>query len=454
MSKSGSGVARSMIAKDYRKGYTMEALPYQEYGILAKTLWPSKSSVIRIVPGYDPETGEVFRQNINVNEFSSDAQYTDYLSDTFYQARIVEGLGGGYGAIITDYEPGSPEEQKWGGDTLMSVFIRKVMYAVSDKGKQGRDKLHPLPEWSQWCGLQGGTIRFNKSALLMQALVFTVNGRDNVNADGEPLVDDEGDILPLYAVVAIDNKKSVEALCQALVEPSNPGLPLDPKTNNKYGPMAELDGNKLFLNSVTDPEKGHSMLRPSVQAGSKGWTPTPFPISEDIAKSLWVPWDRLLQYMTMEEQAKYLATCFGADTVNYVIKSEPRFANLELPAEVAAAGYGRYSQFTDGVKEVRTSTTLSSAPAFGKPAGMGAPKPAPAAKPLSNAFAPKKDPLSSVPANSGVDREALRKEMERMRAGSKGLTAKTKPVEDEDEQDMASELLDDMPFGTPNAGGN
>ena len=82
---------------------------------------------------------------------------------------------------------------------------------------------------------------------------------------------------------------------QALVEPANPGLPLNPATNSKFQSLAELDSNVLYLNPVDNPNgKGH-MLRPSVQPPGKGWTPTPFPITEEEAKALWIPWDNLLQ---------------------------------------------------------------------------------------------------------------------------------------------------------------
>ena len=120
-----------------------------------------------------------------------------------------------------------------------------------------------------------------------------------------------GKVLPLLAIVAIDHTKSIGALMQALVEPSNPGKPLDALTNNKYGGMAELDGNLMFLNSVDDPEGKYKMLRPSVQAPGKGWTPTPFPLSEDVVQSLWHPWEEVIHYLTADEQALLLAAEYG-----------------------------------------------------------------------------------------------------------------------------------------------
>ena len=58
----------SIVKKEFRKGFSIPMIPYQENGIISKPLWPSRDQMLRIVPGYDPATGEVFHQNINCNE--------------------------------------------------------------------------------------------------------------------------------------------------------------------------------------------------------------------------------------------------------------------------------------------------------------------------------------------------------------------------------------------------
>ena len=78
--------------------------------------------------------------------------------------------------------------------------------------------------------------------------------------------------------------------------------------------------------------------------------------------------------MTAEEQLKYLAGEFGADSVNYFVGTDPIFAGkLEIPAEIKNAGYGRYQQF------VGNKQASAPAPAAPSRAQFGIPKAAAAA---------------------------------------------------------------------------
>lgn len=408
----------SLVKKEYRKGYKIEALPYQDYGVLSKLLWPSKNQVIRIVPGYDPETGEVFKQNTmcGVDQYSPEDSYDMHLSETFCKATTVSRFGSITTPFLSDYAPGSPDEREFGGETVLRNFIRSIVYACSDKGSRRR-QLTPISEWRTWCGMGTGTLSLDKQTLLMQALIFHINGRNNSAGDGKDLLDEDGDIKPLFAVVGIDNRVSIQNLCQALVEPSNPALPLDAATNNKYGAMAEVEGNKLFLNTYTDPESGHAALRPSVQAPGKGWTPTPFPLTEEVVRQLWIPWDSLLQYMTAEEQLQLCAREFGADTVNYVIGTNPKFNRLRIPEDIKSAGLGRYARVSEG-----GSVTFQTRPA---------------AVPLTKGLGMKPPRASFIDTQENA--EALRAEVARIRAA-------TKPV---DQSAAAKALLEDDDDSVP-----
>lgn len=434
----------SLVKKEYRKGYEIPIIPYQTAGILSKVLWTSKDHILRIVPGHN-KAGQILRQNINVNEYSEESMLTDFLSDTFMKSTIVNGFGTSDQTFITDFEPGSADEVKYGGDTLIHWFVRNICYTLTANRKS---RFSPIPEWSMWNG-KNGSIKYDREAVLMQALIFCINGRNNQNEDRSDMVDEDGDILPLFSVVAMDNQTSIANLLQALVAPMDPNLPLDAITNNKYGGMAELEGNKLFLNSTLDAKGKYSVLKPSVQAGGKGWVPTPFSISEEAAKSLWQPWGDILHYMTANEQALLLAAEYGADTVNYVIGTDPKFATFEMPDTIKAAGYGRYAKFLDGVTEVAQKTTISGkgmAAPLSK--GLGATKPVarpaqqePAAlPPLTSAPAGAMGTkLGSIPKGSGVDQDAIKRELEKMKA----VKAKT---EEQDPAAMAEALLNDPDF--------
>lgn len=442
-SRAAGGSAATFVKQQFRNGYEIPVLPYQKYGILSKVLWPSKNQVIRIIPGYDPSTGEVFRQNINCTTFSADAPYDSYLSDTFYMATIVSRFGDMTAPFIVDYAPGSPDEQKYGGETVLRNFIRGIMYACSNKST--RSRLKPINEWKQWAGIgPQATLAFDKQALLMQALVFHVNGRNNQNYDTQTdLVDEDGDILPLLAVVAVDNKLSITNVMQALVDPMNPGLPLDAATNNKYGAMAEPEGNKLFLNTYNDPTSQHAALRPSVQAPGQGWTPTPFPLGEDVIKQLWHPWEELLNYMTADEQLALCAEKFGADTVNYVIGTDPKFGSLQLPAEIRGAGLGRYASLVGGSVTLSSNGFSPSAaqaqpPAAGHGLGKGlagAQAAAPAFSPATQSAPPpfSAPKLSGIPAGAGVDVKQVMDQVAQLRKAS-GMAP-------QEQADAANELL-------------
>jgi hypothetical protein len=222
------------------------------------------------------------------------------------------------------------------------------MYACNGKNK--RNELTPTNDWKLWTAYgQSGQMAYDKPSLLMQALVFHINGRNNQDPKAQrDLIDENGNLLPLFAVCCVTSPDSISRICDALVLPSNRALPLDAATNNQFGALAELDGNILYLNPAKNA-KQFDVFDPSVQpAGEQGWNPTPFNISADMARSLWVPWDRLLRTMTAQEQLELCAQEFGADTVNYVIGTDRTLQGLEIPEKIKAAGFGRYANLVGG----------------------------------------------------------------------------------------------------------
>lgn len=457
-----SGPFLSYVRPEYRKNYEIPGMAYQTGGFRSLSLWSTRQSILRILPGYDPATGQVYPQNINVNEFSMDAGYDDYLSDTFITASVVSGFGANKQTFITSYAPGSEDAQRYGGDTVINQFVKNVANSVLNADKGKRTKFQVTDDMRRWCA-KDGIIKFPRQALLFQALVFKRNGLDSQDANQQPLLDENGNVLPLLTVVSVDGKQTLLEVMKALVEPSNPGLPLNPATNNKFGSLAELESNILYLNPVQDPTTGARMLRPSVQDPvDKGWNPTPFPLDEAAVKELWVPWDQLLQYMTAEEQCKFLAQEFGADSVNYFIGTDPLFNGLQLPAEIANAGLGRYARFVTGAGSTsfaaqRPAAATSPARAtFGIPkaaaglptqaapqaAAAGTPRFALKSNPVEDALAsgytaaptPKTKPgLAGLRANAAIDQDKLK-------AALNGIHRAQQP---NNQASMAQSLLDD-----------
>ena len=342
-----SGPFYSFVKPAYKKGYEIPGMAYQTGGVKSVSLWTTREQIFRIIPGYDKVTGQIYPQNINTTEFSTDTGYDDYLSDTFITASVVSNFGARNQTLITSYDPKSEDAQRYGGNTVIDQFVKNVANSVLNAEKGKKTKFAVTDDMRQWCA-KDGPIKYPKRAILMQALIFKRNGLNNQDENRQDLLDADGNPLPVFGVVSVEGKQILIEFMKALVEPMNPGLPLNPATNNRYGSLAELESNVLFMNPVQDVTTGARMLRPSVQGPGKGWTPTPFPLTEEDVKSLWIPWDDLLQYLTAQEQCQFLAQEFGADSVNYFIGTDPIFNGLELPGEIKNAGLGRYARFVSG----------------------------------------------------------------------------------------------------------
>lgn len=404
----------------------MPLIPWQRNGIRSFCLWNSAEQVLRIVPGHDKQTGEVFRQNINCNTYAEDGKYLDYLSDTFMDTGVVDWFGERGSTFITSYKPGSPEAMKYGGDTVIDVFAKAIVYSVSSENRGKKGRLAVTDDFRRWSGREG-TLSIPKRALMFQALTFKVNGKPHVDANKNPLLDENGEPLFMYSVCAVNGQDSMKALLQALVSPMDPRKPLDAAENNKFGALAELDGNMLYLHPVQEGK--YNVLHPSVQAATQGWNPEPFPIDEACAKELWVPWEDLLYYMTPTEQAQLLAKEYGADTVNYVLGKDIRYRDFELPPDIAAAGYGRYSRFMDGVKEVRQTSYVPPTQAVAqarqlggmrKPAGLGMTAPATQEQAAPSAPEAPKAPagMAALRPNATMDIGQITETMNRLRGST------------------------------------
>lgn len=434
-----------------KKEYVFPGITWQEWGYLTSALWNTRDQIIRIIPGYDPETKEIYRQNINVNDFAEESDYTDYLSDTFMMTDTMQNFGEAHSSFVSSYAPGSAEEQEYGSDTVMRVFSNNVYWTTNPK-KTSKPRFGCIPEMHRWVALREGTLPRCHRSLLVQALIYKLNGEGLTDENKQPLLTEDGQLVPKIGVVAIEGASTLQAVLRALVEPKDPGQPLDACLNNKYGGFAELNGNKMYLNAAVTPEKGYKYLNPSVhEAKAKGWTLDMCPLTEEDVYNWWMPWDDLIYYMTPVQQAEVLAAEFGADAVNYLVGTDPIYRNFTMPDSIAKAGYGRFSQFTDGVKEVRTSGTVAvpasgvASPSVGKPATSLAAAFGPAKKPAGLSARPSA-PVANrgpvIPKNSGVDQSpnsAFSAALGQIRRAS----AQAPQEEDTGMEDLANDLSQD-----------
>lgn len=375
-----------IVNPSYQKGYKIAAFPYQQYGVLTKVLWASKTQMLRIVPGIDSQTNEICRQIVNADTFSFEEKNKDkYLSNTFVKNNIIEKLGD-VGPVIASYPPGSQEAMLNGGETVLRRFVRRCIYSCNGKG--GKDTVPATNEMKMWCVPgQSQRITLDKMALMFQALVLHINGRNNQTGQQNArtdLVDAEGRLLPLYALCCVTGS-SATALEEALIMPADRRVPPDAQTNNTFGPLAELNGNMLWLNPIQD-SRGYWQLDPSVQpAGAQGWTPTPYPLDENFVRATWIPWSQLLNPLTADQQFDLLAEQFSAEAVNYVLGTDSRLG-VEIPERIRSVGLGRFANMLGGSVQLVSGIPNSVPAAQGRPAAYPAYQaPAAATPPAFNA---------------------------------------------------------------------
>ena len=156
--------------------------------------------------------------------------------------------------------------------------------------------------------------------------------------------------------------------------------------------------------------------------------------------------------MSAEEQAMLLASEFGADSVNYLVGTDPIYQGFQMPDEIAQAGYGRYARFTDGVTEVHQRGSINvpangfAAPAQNKPetplaaafAGPKAPTAPRAPMTPSQALGKPVSAGATIPKNAGVPMNDFNKALSQIHS-----VAKPAAHDDDDMANMASEVADE-----------
>ena len=147
---SSGGSFVTFVSNAFRGDYKIPMIDYQTFGIRSSTLWPTESQCMRIIPGYDKVTGEIFRQNPPGLPYVKDCSPEEYTTDTICLARTMAKLGRRRHAVITSYRPGSDEAMRWAGNTVLSEFASMVIHAVNAVKDGKTPKVQPGPDWSSW----------------------------------------------------------------------------------------------------------------------------------------------------------------------------------------------------------------------------------------------------------------------------------------------------------------
>lgn len=296
---------------------------------VGRILWTSRDSVVRIIPGNDG--GDFYPQVINTGIWTQDGNQLEYLSDTFYMVDVCDHFGEAAMDIVASLKPGTSDWERY-PESPMSYFCNSIHRAVRavTNGKKTRLKVQDV--WRSWT-MMGGTLPYPKQALFFQAVCQTING-----ANCKSSFDENAEEAPLYGIIGITHRDSINELVKALVMPMDRRKPIG-TDNNNFGSLAELNGNWLYLNTAVN-DKGKKFLSPSIQPSSapaSAWEPTEMNFQPEEAKALWVPWENAFNYLTVKEQLDLLCAEFGTETVQYVFSQDKEWEGLEFTTKVSMA---------------------------------------------------------------------------------------------------------------------
>ena len=363
-------VRMGLISQETGEGFK-EVFPYQNR-IFGRILWTSKNSIVRIVPGNDGN--KTFPQVINADVWSQDADQTEFLPDTFYMTQTLSNFGDSHLDVCANLKPGTDDAARY-PESPLAYFCNKIHRTMRAVNQGKATKVRYNERWRTWTSMQG-CLPFPKTTLFFQAICFNLCDRQCTKSQEDP------EPAPLFGVIGINNRASIESLMNALIQPMDRRKPIG-SSNNNHGPLAELEGNILFLNTAMDSEN-HRYLQASIQhseAPAGTWEPTGYDLDEDTCMKLWVPWDKVLRYLTVEEQLNLIASEFGCDTLNYVFSLSSQWNDLAIPEHIAAVGlgsydpsrtqvtakgYGKASSLSQEIRTVSKASTVSGAPGMPK----------------------------------------------------------------------------------------
>jgi len=316
-----------LVVQEGTDGYK-QIFDYQQ-SFIGRILWTGRDSIVRICPGNDGT--DFFPQVIDPTMWSPDADQTQFLSDTFYMVDVCDHFGEAGMDVVSSLRPNSDDWERY-PDSPLNYFCNSIHRAVRSAANGRKTKLKVQDIWRSWTSL-GGTLPYPKATLFFQAVCQMINGmvcKKSYEEDAEE--------APLYAVIGITHKNSINELLKALINPMDRRKPIG-TANNTFGSLAELNGNWLYLNTAVD-EKGRKYLCPSVQPSdvpASQWQPTEMNFEPDEAKALWVPWEKVFNYLTVKEQIDLLCAEFGSDTVKYVFSQDRNWEDLQFDTKVSMA---------------------------------------------------------------------------------------------------------------------
>ena len=210
------------------------------------------------------------------------------------------------------------------------------------------------PEWLSWIGEKGLLSRIAIVGLI-QGMLFEHEGRLMV----DPVT---RSYKPIYPAVLMVTQT-------ARINLGNLGD--DPKN----GDFVSCAGGRM-LRVTFIPQSGTSLTQYVASLEEK-----PFPINPETARKNWLPWDKMLQFFTEEEQIDLLCQNFPPEAVDYVFGD----TNLREAFPVGVAGkWAAYQAKRNAPQMMPTAQVQVQAPGQPQqyPGGVASWPGAPAAAPL------------------------------------------------------------------------
>lgn len=182
------------------------------------------------------------------------------------------------------------------------------------------------PEWLKWKDNQGPLAKIEMCGLV-QGMLFENAGREYKNPQ-------TGMYKPLHPAILVLPKSAREEL-ERLANTEVPGYTGNPEDYGKRymcGDFVSCAQGKLVQFTYV-PQQGTTMSHyvATVQ-------PKPIPVPLTMVKQEWVAWDKILKFLTMEEQMALLVQYWPAEALDFV------FGHSDLADMLPATVRGRWDQ--------------------------------------------------------------------------------------------------------------
>jgi hypothetical protein len=181
--------------------------------------------------------------------------------------------------------------------------IEKFCYTLA---KVIKDTPTSIPqEWVKWKALKGALPRVEAAGLL-QGMLFENNGKE-YKADGryKPL-------FPVLLTIAKTAREQLETLCNTEV-PGYVGAPDDYGKRFSCGDFISCAGGKLLQFNLVPPS-GIAFAHYNVAVTQKQ-----IPLKPELVAQNYLPWEKLLKFLTLEEQIQLLVQEFPPDAIDFVL---------------------------------------------------------------------------------------------------------------------------------------